>query len=107
MPTLQIVFAWLDKMCGFKYFNAYKSWIWKFQTGMIRFVHHCFETDCTKTRSLTQPLLDCILYLTQYLYDPGTLPSSANQCILAKVYLRSNLSRKDVHHIAFHLKLNG
>ncbi len=45
------------------------------------------------SRSLTQPLLDCILYLTQYLYDPGTLPSSANQCTLGKVYLRSNLSR--------------
>jgi len=23
----------------------------------------------------------------QYPYDPGTLPSSANQCILGKVYL--------------------
>ncbi len=47
-------------------------------------------------RSLTQPLLDCILYLTltPYPYDPGTLPSSANQCILGNVYLRSNLSRK-------------
>ncbi len=35
-------------------------------------------------RSLTQPLLDCILYLTltQCPYDPGTLPSSANHCIL-------------------------
>ena len=46
------------------------------------------------SRSLTQPLLDCMLYLTQYLCDPGTLPSSANQCILGIVYLRSNLSRK-------------
>ncbi len=48
------------------------------------------------SRSLTQPLLDCILYLTltQYPYDPGTLPSSANQCILGNVYLRSNLSRE-------------
>ena len=48
------------------------------------------------SRSLTQPLLGCILYptLTQYPYDPGTLPSSANQCILGNVYLRSNLSRK-------------
>ncbi len=27
------------------------------------------------SRSLTQPLLDCILYLTQYFYDSGTLPS--------------------------------
>ena len=39
-------------------------------------------------------LLDCILYLMQYLYDPGILPSSANYCILGKVYLRCNLSRK-------------
>ncbi len=46
------------------------------------------------SRSLTQPLLDCILYLTQYLYDPGNLPSSANQRILGKVYLRSDLSRR-------------
>jgi len=45
------------------------------------------------SRSLTQPLLDCMLYLTQYLYDPGILPSSANQCILGNVYLRSNLPR--------------
>ncbi len=30
----------------------------------------------------------------QYPYDPGTLPGSANQRILGKVYLRSNLSRK-------------
>ena len=44
------------------------------------------------SRSLTQTLLDCILYLTltQYFYDPDTLPSSANQCILGTVYLRSN-----------------
>ncbi len=52
------------------------------------------------SRSLTQPLLDCIriLYLTQtqYPYDPGTLPSSANQYILGNEYLRSNLSRKAV-----------
>jgi len=34
-----------------------------------------FNTLC----SLTQPYLaDCILYLMQYLYDPGILPSSAN-----------------------------
>jgi len=30
------------------------------------------------SRSLTQPLFDCMLYLTQYLYDPGISPSSAN-----------------------------
>ncbi len=48
------------------------------------------------SRSLPQPLFDCILYLTltQYPYDPGTLPGSADQCILGNVYLRSNLSWK-------------
>jgi len=45
-------------------------------------------------------LLDCMLYLTQYLYDPGTLPSSANQCILGNVYLRSNLSREPAVNVA-------
>ena len=45
-------------------------------------------------RSLIQPLLDCMLYLTQYLYDPDILPSSANQCILGNVSLRSNPERK-------------
>ncbi len=51
-------------------------------------------------RSLTQPLVDCILYLTltQYPYDPGTLPSSANQCILGNVYLRSHLSREQAQY---------
>ena len=45
--------------------------------------------------SLTQPVLDCIVYLTltQYPYDPDNLLSSANQCILRNVNLRSNLSR--------------
>ncbi len=47
------------------------------------------EMHSNASRSLTQPLLDCMLYLTQYLYDPG----SANKCILGNVYLRSNLSR--------------
>ncbi len=51
------------------------------------------EMHSNASRSLTQPLLDCMLYLTQYLYDPGNLPSSANKCILGNVYLRSNLSR--------------
>ena len=38
-------------------------------------------------RSLTQLLLDYILYLTltHLPYDPGTLTSSANQCILGNV----------------------
>ena len=30
---------------------------------------------------------------TDYAYDPGILPSSANQCF-GNVYLRSNLARK-------------
>ncbi len=54
------------------------------------------EMHFNALRSLTQPLLDCILYLTQHPYDPGTLPGSADQCILGNVYLRSNLSRKAV-----------
>ncbi len=37
-----------------------------------------------------------ILYLMQYPYDPGTLPTSANQRMLGKVYLRSNLTRETV-----------
>ena len=36
------------------------------------------EMHFNALRSLTQPLLDCILYLTQDFYDPGTLPSSAD-----------------------------
>ncbi len=32
--------------------------------------------------------------LTQHFYDLGTLPSSANECVLGKVYLRSNLSKE-------------
>ena len=36
----------------------------------------------------------CMLYLTQYLYNPGTLTSSANWCVLGNVYLRSHLSSK-------------
>ena len=35
------------------------------------------EMHFNASRSLTQPLLDCILYRTEYFYDPGTLPSSA------------------------------
>ncbi len=45
-------------------------------------------------RSLTQPFSDCMPYLTQHPYDPGTLPRSANQCILGNMYLRSYLSTK-------------
>ncbi len=47
-------------------------------------------TTFIASRSLTQPLLDCMLYLTQ---KPGILPSSANQCILRNGHLRSNLLR--------------
>ena len=36
---------------------------------------------------ITCTLLDCILYLMQYPYDPGTLLSSANYCTPGKVYL--------------------
>ncbi len=32
--------------------------------------------------------------LTQSPYHPGTLPSSANQCVLGNMYLKSILSRK-------------
>ena len=63
-----------------------------FQSQQI--LRNCKYWHFSASRGLTQPLLDCILYLTliQYPYDPGTLPSSAGQCILGKVYLRSNLS---------------
>ena len=39
----------------------------------------CIPMHFSASRSLTQPLLDCILYLTliRYPYDPGTLASSA------------------------------
>ena len=37
----------------------------------------------------------------QYLCDPGILPSSANYCILGKVSLRSNISRKHAHKNAW------
>ncbi len=39
---------------------------------------------------------DCILRLMQYLYDPGISQSSANQCILGKAYLRSNLLKAHI-----------
>jgi len=63
------------------------------QLSTSAFLHDCkysLPMHFNASRSLTQPLLDCMLYLTQYPYDPGTLPSSANQCILGNVYLRSN-----------------
>ena len=41
----------------------------------------------------TTTLLDCILYLMQHPYDPGTLPSSANWCIFGGVF-GSTLSKK-------------
>ena len=56
----------------------------------------CIPMHFSASRSLTQPLLDCILYRTQirYPYDPGALAGCATRCILGKVYLRSNLSSK-------------
>ena len=36
-------------------------------------------------------LLDCTLNLTQHFYDPGILPSSANQCNVGEVYLKLDL----------------
>jgi len=65
-------------------------------------LHHCYMTvmiasemhsigmipmHFNASRSLTQPLLDCILYLTQHLYDRGNLPSSASQFILGEMSL--------------------
>jgi hypothetical protein len=41
-------------------------------------------------------LLDCNLYLTQYLYDPRILPSSAYECIHGNVYLRSNQGNSEI-----------
>ena len=61
------------------------------------FLRNCKYSLRDASQCIAQPnttLLDCILYPMQYLYDPGTLPSSANQCILGKVCLRSNLSRE-------------
>ena len=52
--------------------------------------------------SLTHPLLDCTLYLTQYLCAAGTLPSSANDCILGNVYLGSNSSRTAPRGVSKH-----
>lgn len=64
-------------------------------------LQHVFLTDSNLRdalqripRSLTQPLLDYMLYLTQYLYNPGTLPGSANRCVLENVHLEFGLSRK-------------
>ena len=36
------------------------------------------EMHFNASRSLTQSLLDCMLYLTHNYYDPSTIPSSAN-----------------------------
>jgi len=44
-------------------------------------------------RSLTQPCMTAY-WLYHNTYDPGISPSSANQCILGDMYLRSNLPRK-------------
>ena len=47
-------------------------------------LHDCIYSLRDARQCIAQPnttLLDCILYLVQYLYDPGISPSSANQCI--------------------------
>ncbi len=44
----------------------------------VNIASECVSMHFNAKRSLTQPLLDCMLYLTQYLYDPGIPPSSAN-----------------------------
>ncbi len=88
------------------------------QDGVIVIAHHVHSPACrvfsmperapsTKTGTqsgnktcIAQPyttLLDCKMHLMQHLYDPGILTSSANQCILGKVYLRSNLSGNQQH----------
>ena len=41
---------------------------------------------------LNTTLLHCILYLTEYFYNPGFLPDSALQCILRNMYLGSDVS---------------
>ena len=83
------------------------------QDGLMVIAHHVHSPACsgssrperapsiyTDTQSGNKPciaqphttMLERILYLMQNLCDPGILPRSANQCILWKVYLRSNLS---------------
>ncbi len=47
------------------------------------FLKHCMQ--CIAQPDTT--LFDCTLYPMQYPYDPGILPSSANQCILGEGYL--------------------
>ncbi len=42
-----------------------------------------------------------------HLYDPGTLPSSAIECSLGKVYLRSDVSRKQLASTAQLVKLSA
>jgi len=59
-------------------------------------LHDCTNSlrdasECIVQLNIT--LLDYIPYLKQYPHDPGNMPSSANKCILGKMYLRSNLSR--------------
>jgi hypothetical protein len=41
-------------------------------------VNAASEMHFDALRSPNQPLLECMLYLMQYLYDPGILLSSAN-----------------------------
>ena len=59
--------------------------------------HDCKCSLHDAFQRIAQPnttLLHCIMYL----YDPGTLPGSAYQCILGTMYLQSDLlSKIDVH----------
>ncbi len=51
-------------------------------------------------RSLTQPCMTAY-WLYHNTCDPGTSPGSAIQCILADVYLRSNLPRERLNATKF------
>ena len=62
------------------------------QLSTLAYICDCKISLRDAFQCIVQPnttLLDCILYLTltQYPYDPGTLPSFANQCILGKCIL--------------------
>ncbi len=65
------------------------------------------QTGAEQSSNISQQTIHCFVFtkdtnsrvpkhnVTQYLYDPGTLPTSANQCILAKVYLEIQSSKKN------------